>query len=35
MHDIETAADIAGAAVDLAVKLRGAQPWEHLPPAGE
>jgi hypothetical protein len=35
MHDIETAADIAGAAVDLALKLRGAQSGEHLPLAGE
>ena len=35
MHDLETAADIAGAAVDLALKLRGTQPWGHLPLAGE
>jgi LPPG:FO 2-phospho-L-lactate transferase len=26
MHDVETSADIAGAALDLAVKLRGTQP---------
>ena len=35
MHDLETAADIAGAAVDLALKLRRTQPWGHLPLAGE
>lgn len=34
MHDLETTADIAGAAVDLALKLRGAQPRGHLPVAG-
>jgi LPPG:FO 2-phospho-L-lactate transferase len=35
MRDLETAADIAGAAVDLALKLHPTQPWGHLPPAGE
>ena len=35
MRDLETAADIAGAAVDLAMKLSQAQPWGHLPVAGE
>ncbi|MEP7194559.1 MAG: 2-phospho-L-lactate transferase [Actinomycetota bacterium] len=34
MHDIETAADIAGAAVDLALMLRGTRPGENLPVAG-
>ena len=34
MHDLETTAEIAGAAVDLALKLRGTQPWGHLPLAG-
>jgi len=34
MNDLETAADIAGAAVDLALKLRRTQPWGHLPLAG-
>jgi LPPG:FO 2-phospho-L-lactate transferase len=35
MHDIETAADIAGAAVELALKLRGTRPGDNLPVAGE
>jgi len=35
MRDLETAADIAGAALDLAVKLRATPPWGHLPLAGE
>ena len=35
MRDLETAADIAGAALDLALKLRRTQPWRHLPLAGE
>ena len=35
MHDLETTADIAGAAVDLALKLRRTPPWGHLPLAGE
>ncbi|MDQ5841221.1 MAG: 2-phospho-L-lactate transferase [Chloroflexota bacterium] len=35
MHDLETTADIAGAAVDLALKLRKPPPWGHLPLAGE
>jgi LPPG:FO 2-phospho-L-lactate transferase len=35
MRDLATAADIAGAALDLALKLRGTQPWGHLPVAGE
>jgi LPPG:FO 2-phospho-L-lactate transferase len=35
MRDLATAADIAGAALDLALKLRGTQPWGHLPGAGE
>jgi len=34
MNDLETAADIAGAAVALALKLRRTQPWGHLPLAG-
>ena len=35
MRDLETSADLAGAAVDLAVKLRGAPTSGHLPLAGE
>ena len=35
MHDIETAADIAGAAVELALKLRGTRTGEKPPVAGE
>jgi LPPG:FO 2-phospho-L-lactate transferase len=35
MRDLETAADIAGAALDLALKLRRTQPRGHLPLAGE
>jgi LPPG:FO 2-phospho-L-lactate transferase len=35
MRDLATAADIAGAALDLALKLRETQPWGHLPVAGE
>jgi len=35
MRDLETAADIAGAAVDLALKMRGTQHFGHLPLAGE
>ena len=35
MRDLETAADIAGAALDLALKLRRAQPRVPLPLAGE
>jgi LPPG:FO 2-phospho-L-lactate transferase len=35
MRDIETSADIAGAAVDLALKLQRTQPSGHLPQAGE
>ena len=34
MHDLEATVEIAGAAVDLALKLRGSQPWGHLPLAG-
>jgi LPPG:FO 2-phospho-L-lactate transferase len=34
MRDVESAADIAGAAVDLAVKLRRPEPGANLPPAG-
>jgi LPPG:FO 2-phospho-L-lactate transferase len=34
MRDLESAADIAGAAVDLALKLRGTQPRGHVPLAG-
>jgi LPPG:FO 2-phospho-L-lactate transferase len=34
MHDIQTSADIAGAAVDLALKLRKTQPCGHTPLAG-
>ncbi len=35
MRDLETTTDIAGAAVDLALKLRKAPPWGHPPLAGE
>ena len=35
MHDLETAADLAAAALALAVKLRGTPPSGHLPLAGE
>jgi LPPG:FO 2-phospho-L-lactate transferase len=35
MRDLETAADIAGAALDLALRLRQAQPRVPLPLAGE
>jgi LPPG:FO 2-phospho-L-lactate transferase len=34
MRDLETAADIAGAALDLALKLRRTPPGGHLPLAG-
>jgi len=34
MRDLETAADIAGAAVDLALRLGRPKPGAHLPPAG-
>jgi LPPG:FO 2-phospho-L-lactate transferase len=34
MRDLESAADIAGAAVDLALKLRGTHPGGHVPLAG-
>jgi LPPG:FO 2-phospho-L-lactate transferase len=35
MRDLGTAADLAGAALDLALKLRGTQPRGHLPVSGE
>jgi LPPG:FO 2-phospho-L-lactate transferase len=35
MRDLQTAADIAGAALDLALKLRETRPWGNLPVAGE
>lgn len=35
MRDLDTAADIAGAALDLALKLRAARPSGQLPVAGE
>jgi LPPG:FO 2-phospho-L-lactate transferase len=34
MHDLETAAALAGAALDLALKLRATPPWGHPPLAG-
>jgi LPPG:FO 2-phospho-L-lactate transferase len=34
MRDVETSADIAGAAVDMALKLRGNQPWGLVPLEG-